>query len=69
MLEENDKHDLHIDVSIDWLPELHYDIACNGLFNRAIESYQGCASWKSTIQFCTCIQVTVSLNQHQCRTV
>jgi len=41
MLDENPDLDLHIDVSIDGLPELHDEIrGVPGLFNRAIETYQ-----------------------------
>jgi MoaA/NifB/PqqE/SkfB family radical SAM enzyme len=39
MLEANPSLDLHIDVSIDGLPELHDEIrGVPGLFNRAIET-------------------------------
>ena len=68
MLEENDNLDLHIDVSIDGLPELHDEIrGVPGLFNRAIETYQALRELeKHYPKFSTCIQVTVSAyNQHQ----
>ena len=68
MLEENDNLDLHIDVSIDGLPELHNDIrGVPGLFDRAIETYQALRELERFYpKFSTCIQVTVSaFNQHQ----
>jgi len=68
MLQENEGLDLHIDVSIDGLPELHDEIrGVPGLFNRAIETYQQLRELERFYpRFSTCIQVTVSaFNQHQ----
>jgi len=68
MLDENPDLDLHIDVSIDGLPELHDEIrGVPGLFNRAIETYQQLRELEHHYpRFSTCIQVTVSsFNQHQ----
>ena len=68
MLEENDGLDLHIDVSIDGLPELHDEIrGVPGLFDRAIGTYQALRELENYYpKFSTCIQVTVSaFNQHQ----
>jgi MoaA/NifB/PqqE/SkfB family radical SAM enzyme len=68
MLEENPGLDLHIDVSIDGLPELHDEIrGVPGLFNRAIETYTQLRELERFYpKFSTCIQVTVSaFNQHQ----
>jgi len=68
MLDENADLDLHIDVSIDGLPELHDEIrGVPGLFNRAIETYKQLRELERHYpKFSTCIQVTVSaFNQHQ----
>ena len=68
MLDENPDIDLHIDVSIDGLPELHDEIrGVPGLFNRAIETYRQMRELERFYpRFSTCIQVTVSaFNQHQ----
>lgn len=68
MLDENPDLDLHIDVSIDGLPELHDEIrGVPGLFNRSIETYQQLRELERFYpKFSTCIQVTVSaFNQHQ----
>ena len=68
MLDENPDLDLHIDVSIDGLPELHDEIrGVPGLFNRAIETYHQLRDLEHHYpRFSTCIQVTVSsFNQHQ----
>ncbi|MCD6518515.1 MAG: radical SAM protein [Anaerolineae bacterium] len=68
MLEENPDLDLHIDVSIDGLPELHDEIRqVPGLFHRAIETYKALRELEHFYpKFSTCIQVTVSaFNQHQ----
>ena len=68
MLDESPNLDLHIDVSIDGLPELHNEIrGVPGLFNRAIETYRQMRELESRYpRFSTCIQVTVSsFNQHQ----
>ena len=68
MLEENADLDLHIDVSIDGLPDLHDEIrGVPGLFERAIETYRQLRELeKHHSRFSTCVQVTVSsFNQHQ----
>lgn len=68
MLETNADLDLHIDVSIDGLPELHNEIrGVPGLFDRAIETYTQLRELERFYpRFSTCIQVTVSAyNQHQ----
>ena len=68
MLEQNDRLDLHIDVSIDGLPELHDEIrGVPGLFERAIDTYRQLRELERFYpRFSTCVQVTVSaFNQHQ----
>ena len=68
MLDENADLDLHIDVSIDGLRELHDEIrGVPGLFDRAIETYGQLRELERFYpRFSTCIQVTVSaFNQHQ----
>lgn len=68
MLEQNPDTDLHIDVSIDGLPDLHDQIRCvPGLFGRAIETYRQLRELERHYpNFSTCVQVTVSaFNQHQ----
>ncbi|MBC7236985.1 MAG: radical SAM protein [Chloroflexi bacterium] len=68
MLDANPDLDLHIDVSIDGLPELHDEIrGVPGLFQRAIETYKQLRELERHYpKFSTCIQVTVSsFNQHQ----
>jgi MoaA/NifB/PqqE/SkfB family radical SAM enzyme len=68
MLEQNPDLDLHIDVSIDGLPELHDEIrGIPGLFDRAIGTYRELRDLERHYpNFSTCIQVTVSaFNQHQ----
>lgn len=68
MLDASSDLDLHIDVSVDGLPELHDEIrGVPGLFNRAIETYHQLRELeKHYPRFSTCIQVTVSaFNQHQ----
>jgi MoaA/NifB/PqqE/SkfB family radical SAM enzyme len=68
MLEKNPGLDLHIDVSIDGLPELHDEIrGVPGLFNRAIETYKQLRELEKFYpKLSNCIQVTVSaFNQHQ----
>jgi MoaA/NifB/PqqE/SkfB family radical SAM enzyme len=67
-LGENRDLDLHIDVSIDGLPELHDEIrGVPGLFDRAIATYQALRELEGYYpKFSTCVQVTVSAyNQHQ----
>lgn len=68
MMEENPGLDLHIDVSIDGLPELHDEIrGVPGLFDRAINTYRQLRELERFYpNFSTCIEVTVSsYNQHQ----
>ena len=68
MLEEDKDLDLHIDISIDGLPELHDEIrGVPGLFDRAIGTYQALRELERFYpKFSTCVQVTVSAyNQHQ----
>ncbi len=68
MLDANPDLDLHLDVSIDGLPELHDEIrGVPGLFDRAIETYKQLRELERHYpQFSTCVQVTVSaFNQHQ----
>jgi MoaA/NifB/PqqE/SkfB family radical SAM enzyme len=68
MLEQNDDLDLHIDVSIDGLPELHDEIrGVPGLFDRAVETYRQLRELEAYYpRFSTCVEVTVSAyNQHQ----
>jgi MoaA/NifB/PqqE/SkfB family radical SAM enzyme len=68
MMEENPGLDLHIDVSIDGLPELHNEIrGVPGLFDRAIRTYQELRRLERHYpRLSTCVEVTVSAyNQHQ----
>ena len=68
MLDANPALDLHIDVSIDGLPELHDQIrATPGLFDKAVETYRALRDLERHYpHFSTCVEVTVSsFNQHQ----
>jgi len=68
MVEENPDLDLHIDVSIDGLPELHNEIrGVPGLFDKAIGTYQALRDLERHYpRLSTCVEVTVSAyNQHQ----
>ena len=60
--------DLHIDISIDGLPELHNEIrGVPGLFDKTITTYRELRKLERHYpNFSTCVEVTVSAyNQHQ----
>jgi len=68
MLDANPDLDLHIDVSIDGLPELHDEIrGVPGLFDKAVATYRALRDLERHYpNFSTCVEVTVSsFNQHQ----